>query len=331
MRKPNPDRYPRGRRRHRLDAHRRSRRPTSTRRARAPERLDADSQKLLRAAIKEIWTESDAYPIYEGRIGASPREMRVALLDAAQSPAFQCLNPHGRARGDRRALPAQERVRVAPAGRHRRRLPRREDCSARRCCTRLLAASEYELYVASGLVDEEQYVELFDAYVQHVSVWVKKERLCNRVTQQYEEPDEKMMAEVERLLDVKADANEWRQQLISAIAAWAIDHPGQKVEASLVFPQHLQRMREAIFADRRPAVATLARDIVLVVATRASGLDPERRRDAEGDDRAPGRALRLLPRVRRPTRRACSCGVASRTSRLSLRSARPTRAWRARS
>ena len=148
--------------------------------------------------------------------------------------------------------------------------------------TRLLAASEYELYVASGLVQEQQYVELFDRYVQHVSVWVKKERLFNRVTRQYEDPDEKMMAEVERLLDVKADANEWRQQFISAIAAWALDHPGQKLEAALVFPQHLKRMREAIFTDRRPAVARLARDMVLIARDQGVGVNAERRVAAEG-------------------------------------------------
>ena len=50
-----------------------------------PERLDSDAQKLLRANIDEIYRESDAYPIYEGRIGASPREMRTVLLDAGRA------------------------------------------------------------------------------------------------------------------------------------------------------------------------------------------------------------------------------------------------------
>jgi serine protein kinase len=146
---------------------------------------------------------------------------------------------------------------------------------------RLLQASEYELYVASGLVKEEQYVELFDRYVQHVNVWVKKERLYNRVLQRHEEPDDKMMAEVERLLDVKVEAEEWRRQLISAIAAWAIDHPGQRVDTTGVFPQHLRRMREAIFSDRRQDVAHIARDIAVLVRDEGVGLDAEHKRDAE--------------------------------------------------
>ncbi len=280
MRKPNPDRYSRA-----IGAIVST--LTGVEKAdlyslgRAPERLDADSQKVLRSAIKDIWAESDSYPIYEGRVGASPREMRIALLDAAQSPVFKCLNPIA-VLEEIDALCQRknefEWLQQDPiVGGYHDVKTFRETLQ-----TRLLSSWEYELYVASGLVQEQQYVELFDRYVQHVSVWVKKERLFNRVTRQYEDPDEKMMVELERLLDVKADANEWRQQFISAIAAWALDHPGQKLELSRVFPQHLKRMREAIFADRRQAVARLARDIVLLRREEGVGVSEERRKAAEG-------------------------------------------------
>jgi serine protein kinase len=280
MRKPNPDRYPRavgaivstltGIEKADLYAQ-----------GRAPERLDAESQKLLRAAIKEIWTESDSYPIYEGRVGASPREMRIALLDAAQSTVFKCLNPVA-VLEEIDALCQRknefEWLQQDPiVGSYHDVKAFRETLQAR-----LLSASEYEFYVASGLVQEQQYVELFEKYVQHVSAWVKKERLFNRVTQKYEDADEKMMVELERLLDVRAEPSEWRQQFIGIIAAWALDHQGQKLDASLVFPQHLKRMREAIFAERRQAVARLARDVVLVAREDSVGVDAERRRDAEG-------------------------------------------------
>jgi serine protein kinase len=89
------------------------------------------------------------------------------------------------------------------------------------------------------------------------------------------------MAEVERLLDIKGDPQDSRLQLISGIAAWALDHPGNKIDAATVFPHHLKRMREAIFAERRQSVASLARDIVLLVREGGSGLDVERKRDAQ--------------------------------------------------
>src|SRR4029077_18415520 len=58
-----------------------------------PERLDDESAQRLRASIQILYEESVAYPIYEGSIGASPREMRTVLLDAAQDPRYACLSP----------------------------------------------------------------------------------------------------------------------------------------------------------------------------------------------------------------------------------------------
>jgi predicted Ser/Thr protein kinase len=280
MRKPNPDRYARGVGAI-ISALSAVEKADLYAQGKSPERLDADSQKLLRAAIKDVWTESDAYPIYEGRVGASPREMRVALLDAAQSTKFRCLNPQAvleeiEALCERRNEFEWLQQDAVGGGYHEVKV------FIDVLFGRLLHASEYELYVASGLVKEEQYVELFDRYVQHVNVWVKKERLYNRVMQRHEEPDDKMMAEVERLLDVKIEPDEWRRQLISSIAAWAIDHPGQKVDPTGVFPQHLRRMREAIFGDRLQDIANIARDVVLLVREEGVGLDAERRREAEG-------------------------------------------------
>jgi serine protein kinase len=230
--------------------------------------------------VKEVYDESDSYPIYEGRIGASPREMRVVLMDAAQSQQYKCLSP----------LAVLEEIDLlcnrksefewlqqdAIAGGYHDVKQFRESLHAR-----LLTTWEQELYASSGLIDDLQYTELFDRYVQHVSVWVKKERIRNRVTGEYEEPDEKMMREVERLLEMKGDAGDARKQMISAIAAWAIDHPGLRIDGAVVFPQYVKRMRDAIFADRRPAVALLARDLVIAVRDEGIGLDAERKKDAE--------------------------------------------------
>ena len=89
---------------------------------------------------------------------------------------------------------------------------------------------------ASGLVDEVRYSELFERYITNVSVWVKGEKIRNPHTGASENPDERMMREIEGLLSVKQKNEEYRRSLISTIAAWAIDHPGQKIVNSVVFP-----------------------------------------------------------------------------------------------
>jgi len=248
---------------------------------RAPDRLDPDAQKILTTSVKDIFAESDPYPIYEGRVGASPREMRGVLLDAAQSSSYRCLSPLAvldeiEALCQSKAEYEWLQQDTLPGGYH--------DVKEFRGAIfgRLLDAWEEELYRAGGFIDEDRYAELFDRYVQHVSVWVKKERIRNRATGEHEEPDEKLMTEVERLLDVKGSADEARTQMISSIAAWALDHPGKRVEAAIVFPHFLERMREAVFSERRPAVARLTRDLVVVIREAGAGLDLEHRRAAEG-------------------------------------------------
>jgi len=249
-------------------------------RGRVPERLEPEAQKLLRANIAALYEESDSYPIYEGRVGASPREMRVAILDAAQSPKFSCLSPIAvldeiEQLTQRRAEFEWLQQDPLGGGYH----DTKQFLESLQ--SRLLDEWEHELYASSGLVEEAQYEELFERYVQHVSVWVKKERIRNKVTGEYEEPDEKLMREVERLLDVKGEASDARQAMISAIAAWALDHPNAKVEAAAVFPHYLKRMRDAIYEGRRPAVAALARDVVLLVRDEGAGLDHDRKKNAQ--------------------------------------------------
>ena len=276
MRKPNTDKYPRALS-NALSGLTAIEKMDLYAAGRAPERLEPDAQKVLRAGVREVFEESDSYPIYEGRIGASPREMRVVMLDAAQSSVYKCLSPLAvldeiEQLCQRKAEFEWLQQDTQAGGYHDVKLFRETLFS------RLLGMGEQELYSSSGLVPDAQYDELFERYVQHVSVWTKKERIRNKHTGDYEEPDEQMMREVERLLDVKGDASEARKQMISGIAAWAIDHPGQKVEGKNVFPNFLRRLRDAIFSDKRVDIAKQARDIVVLVREEGAGLDERRRK-----------------------------------------------------
>jgi predicted Ser/Thr protein kinase len=246
----------------------------------APSRLDDDSAKSLRSAIGQLYRESEAYPIYEGSIGASPREMRTVLLDAAQDPRFDCLSPLAvLSELDRLCERTSEynwlqEERLA-GGYHDHVLFRKA------LHARLLDAFEDEFRVASGLVDETRYSDLFDRYVTHVSYWVKGEKFRNPLTGQYEEPDERMMREVEALLGSPDKAEDARHGLIGTIAAWAIDHPDEPLDNAHVFASQLRRLRESAFAERRVAIAKLCRDLVALLREEGSGLNEARRVAAE--------------------------------------------------
>jgi predicted Ser/Thr protein kinase len=232
-----------------------------------PERLDSDSQKLLRGAIEPLYHESDASVDFEGRAGVSPREIRTLLLDAAQSREYACLSPFAvLTELDELCKRTAEydwlREKQLAGGYHDHRLFR-EVVRAR-----LLDSIEEEMRTASGLVDEARYAELFDRYIAHVGVWVKGEKIRNPHTGDHENPDERMMREVEALLGVKQKNEDHRKGLISSIAAYAIDHPGEKIVNSVVFPQQLRKVREAVFTERRKGVAAVVRDLVRILRDR---------------------------------------------------------------
>jgi len=203
------------------------------------------------------------------------------LLDAAQSQAHACLSPLAVLKGLEALCARKEEFEwlaldAKEGGYHDVKLFLAE------LRERLSSAWEHEMYAASGVVEEGRYEELFERYVQHVSVWVKRERIRNKVTGELEEPDENMMREVEKLLDLKGDAAEARRGVIGAIAAWAIDHPGEKIDPKVVFPGSIARMRDAVFAGKRGVIVKLVRDITTFVRDGGSGLDDARRAEVRG-------------------------------------------------
>jgi predicted Ser/Thr protein kinase len=233
----------------------------------APDRLDPDAQKVLHAGIAAIYHESDTALDFEGVLGVSPREMRTLLLDAAQSADHACLSPFAvLSELDELCKRASEydwlREKALAGGYHDHRLFRELVRS------RLLDAIEEEMRTASGLVDETRYAELFDKYISHVGTWVKGEKIRNPHTGEHEGPDERLMREVEGLLGVRTNSDDHRKGLISTIAAWAIDHPGEKIVNAVVFPQPMRKVRESVFTERRKGVALLVRDLVSILRGR---------------------------------------------------------------
>jgi predicted Ser/Thr protein kinase len=258
-----------------------------------PDRLDPDAQKVLRAGIRAIYNETASSVDFEGKTGVSPREIRTLLLDAAQSADYACLSPFAvLTELDTLCRRTSEfdwlKEKQLAGGYHDHRLFR--DLAR----TRLLDAIEDEVRLASGLVEEVRYAELFDRYITHVSVWVKGEKIRNPVTGSFENPDERMMREIEGLLGVKQKNDDYRRGLISAIAAWAIDHPGEKIVNNVVFPQQLKRIRDTVFADRRKGVAVVVRDLVTLLR------DQKRLEQPRGDLNEEGRrnAERALERLK---------------------------------
>jgi len=230
---------------------------------RIPERLSNEDAQVLRAGIAKVAREWEAADDYEGLTGASPREIRTILLAAAEDDSRECVSP----------LSVLDRIETFCRRRDYEFLGETPDqgysdhrAFVDQVRNRWLDLVEGELRTASGLVEETQYRELFDRYVTQVSAWTKKEQVYNRVTGEYENPDTGFMRSIEETLGVDDDqSDEFRRNLISGIAAHAIDNPGQPIDHARVFPRYIDRLREAYYRDRRKQLRVIAEDVLTLV------------------------------------------------------------------
>jgi predicted Ser/Thr protein kinase len=246
----------------------------------APKRLDEDDQKVLRANVKAIFNETDDEPDYEGRVGLSPRTMRTLLLDAAQSPEYKCVSPFALLNGiDALCKRTSEfdwlKLKALSGGYHDHAHFREK------VRERLLDRIEGDMRAASGFIEEGQYSDLFNRYITHVSAYVKGEKLRNEVTGKDMDPDENLMSEVEGLLDISEEAKNHRDSIISRIAAWAIDHPGEEPAVQEIFPNHVKRLEKAAFAKLRKPFAQLLRNMVTLLREEGKGIEPTPKREAQ--------------------------------------------------
>lgn len=235
-----------------------------------PRRFDREEAKTLAQGLGAIYDEPSGTLDYEGLMGASPREMRMLLLDAAADDGEACLSPMT-------LLDRLERFCERDDYEFLRLEPDHGFHDARgfvdQVRERWLDFVDDELRGATGLVEEAQYLSLFDRYVTHVSHLIKKERVYNELTGKYEEPDDDLMSTVEAMLGA-TDAQGFRDELMSRVAAWALDHPDAQVDYTQLFPRYIERLEEAYFEEHRKQIASIAR-AVLQLLDDAEGVDPD--------------------------------------------------------
>ncbi|MCB9708533.1 MAG: serine protein kinase PrkA [Myxococcales bacterium] len=240
---------------------------------RVPERLSREDAALLRAGIGTLWKEADAHAHYEGLTGASPRELRTLLLDAAQRPGSDHLSPVAvleqiEALCIRSDYPFLKETAEAAYHDHRGFI-----ATVRQ---RWLEKVDDELRMCTGLVRQQQHVEVFDRYVTHVSNWLKNEKVYSRATGRYDLPDEEFMKGIEATLGIDTDSRGFRRSLISKIGAHALDNPGKPVDYEAVFPQPIQRLRQAYYQERQGQIRQIAEDMLALVSFEGATLEGTR-------------------------------------------------------
>ena len=239
-----------------------------------PEGVTPEQARELASAIEKIARESDSYPNYEGRTGASPREVKQLLLNAAQSPKYRCVSPF--AVFDEleelvRGVSIYEFLKQEPlaGGYHENRK------FVFQVRDRLLDVIDDEVRTAMGLVEERRYIQQFERYVSMISHWIRKEKITNPITGRDEEPDEELMGEVERVLQMQSRREEFRREVITKIGAWSVDNPRRKPDMEKIFPRQIADLREAFFGDRKKQVRRINDDLLILLTEGDANLPPD--------------------------------------------------------
>jgi predicted Ser/Thr protein kinase len=245
-----------------------------------PEDLSPDRARELHAHIKDLFHESDTYPIYEGRVGASPREMQTVLLAAAGNTRYEYVSPlvvldEIVELCKQASLYEFLRQDVQPGGYHDHKK------LAEVAKTKLFDVIDDEVRVAVGLVEESEYARVFERYVTHVMHAIKKEKVRNVATGRMEDPDEGMMREVERTLEIPGRADDFRQSLIAKIGAWSLDHRGQKPVMSDIFADLLRKLKDAYYEKHKKTIAKGIADLVMLLSGNEGHLASEARTRAD--------------------------------------------------
>lgn len=236
-----------------------------------PERLTLQQQKELKKLLPALYEESDSWPNYEGRSGASAREIKTALFNAAQSTDHDSLHPLAVLKElanlvrDKSVYEFLQQEIVDGYHDHAEFVRVVEE--------QYLNWTDREVRESMGLVSEGQYEELFERYVQTVSAWVKGERVHNKHTGQAEKPDESRLAEFEGFVMPKGDdPKEFRKGLIANVGAWRIDNPEGAVEYRRIFPDLFKRLSDHFYDERKRTLRINAENTLKYLGDERSSL-----------------------------------------------------------
>jgi serine protein kinase len=218
-----------------------------------PVRLSQKQAMELKSHIKTLYYDHFYSANYEGRFGASPREVRMIILNASQDPRFDYLSVEA----------VFEAIELLIEQRSTYEFLRRESVRGYRDAPHLLSLVKHryasiledEVRSALGFYDKESYVDLFTRYIMHVSAWTKKERLMDPLFQRQVDADEQFMASIEQnLLASHESKDDFRGTLISHIGAYMLENPQATLDYQTLFSGHIKRLKDSVYREQKNLV-----------------------------------------------------------------------------
>lgn len=238
----------------------------------------AQEEAQLRELRGRIMNESVGMVVYEGRFGASPREIKQILQRAAQNPKHETLTPMAVFEELERLIKDRtvyEFLQFEPRGKYH---------DAAQFITiikdEFADIFEVETLRSMSMVADEEYDKLLQRYVENVVAEVKRERIYNSASEQYEPANQALMREIEKILQLQGAPERHREGLLGRLAAAKLERPTEAIDVPTLFQDILVKIQEHYYSQRRAVVQ------VVHQAMLSLGTDEERTMDAKDKQQA---------------------------------------------
>ncbi len=183
--------------------------------------------------------------VNEGMYGISPRYIQDKISNALVAhPEENCVNPFMVLRELEAGLRHHSLITSQDQLQHYRELL-------------AVVKEEYEDMVKNEVqraiaADEDALTRLCSNYIDHVKAYTQREKVRNRYTGNYEEPDERLMRSVEEKIDIpEGRKDDFRREIMNYIGALAID--GKKFDYKT--NERLQKALELkLFEDQKDTI-----------------------------------------------------------------------------
>lgn len=207
-------------------------------------RFSAHEGALLNSLTKQLLAESHGAVVFEGRIGISPREVKAIIYRAAQNrKVLTVVEIFAELERMIKERSVYEFLSISPRGYY-------HDAShfLDRCKTEFCYSFYRELVEAMTLVDHQAYIDLLTNYAEHVAGYIKKEKILDQTTGDFNQPSPELMGRVEDILAISNEVRHRHRQLVlNRLAAFRLENPDQPVDLPKIFPDFVDKIRAFYF------------------------------------------------------------------------------------
>lgn len=251
-----------------------------------PEYLNSEEQQILRLGKDELINEFENDPLYEGKFGISPREVKQSIYELSSEYSYITfieIMDYLRDLSERKA--EFDFLNIGSQGDYHN--PKKF----------LYLIEQYSLNIfdsevreSLGLVDNRSYEDYISKYVTHINAYIKGEKIKNNVIGKFEDPDMYFIKEFESNLHIKETPEIFRSHILSKLGAYALDNPGVPIVYTTVLDGITKQLKESFRNEQKKIIDQVARNLVYYVreideedeeAPRSSGLSPEGRKQIE--------------------------------------------------